>query len=234
MKCLMLIKHSEAQRSKTIPPALMEAMGTFVQEGFKSGVLKDTAGLKSTAEAMKIRQSGGKLHVDRRPVHRGEGSRRRLCDGRGEIDGGSSRGRSPVHGDSPEALAGVRGRVRSASARRHVEPGDSARGGGWKSLRPPCSAPAALSECRACCISRRSRSWSRSSFASPRFRQHSAPLNRQPTTASPPNGSPASIDCCSSTSTRIASPAPSGSCFAMAGRCTSMPSAGATRKRSGR
>ena len=63
MKCLMLIKHSEAQRSKTIPPALMEAMGTFVQEGFKSGVLKDTAGLKSTAEAMKIRQSGGKLHV---------------------------------------------------------------------------------------------------------------------------------------------------------------------------
>ena len=63
MKCLMLIKHSEAQRSKPIPPALMEAMGTFVQEGFKSGVLKDTAGLKSTAEAMKIRQSGGKLHV---------------------------------------------------------------------------------------------------------------------------------------------------------------------------
>jgi len=63
MKCLMLIKHSEAQRSKPIPPALMEAMGTFVQEGFKSGVLKDTAGLKSTAEAMKIRQSGGRLHV---------------------------------------------------------------------------------------------------------------------------------------------------------------------------
>ena len=63
MKCLMLINHSEAQRAQPIPPALMEAMGTFVQQGFRSGVLKDTAGLKSTAEAMKIRQSGGKLHV---------------------------------------------------------------------------------------------------------------------------------------------------------------------------
>ena len=68
------------------------------------------------------------------------------------------RGRSPVDGHRPEALAGVRGRVRSASARRHVEPGDSARGGGWKSLRSPCSPTAALSECRACCISRQSRS----------------------------------------------------------------------------
>jgi len=63
MKCLMLIKHSETHRSQPIPPGLLEAMGTFVEEGFKSGVLKDTAGLKGTAEGLRIRQSGGTLHV---------------------------------------------------------------------------------------------------------------------------------------------------------------------------
>ena len=121
--------------------------------------------------------------------------------------------------------------MRGASARRHVEPGDSARGGGWKSLRPPCSPPAALSECRACCISRQSRSSSLSFFASPRSRQRSVPLNRQPTTASPPNVSPASTDCCSSTSTRTASPAPSALVLRdrPAGLRTRR-SAGATRK----
>jgi hypothetical protein len=44
MKYLMLIKHSEAHRSQPIPPALLNAMGEFVTQGFKSGVLKDTAG----------------------------------------------------------------------------------------------------------------------------------------------------------------------------------------------
>ena len=63
MKCLMLIKHSENHRSQPIPSGLLEAMGSFVEEGFKSGVLKDTAGLKSSAEGLRIRQSGGKLHV---------------------------------------------------------------------------------------------------------------------------------------------------------------------------
>ncbi len=61
MKVLMLIKHSEAIRSQDVPKALMDAMEVFVGEGFKSGVLKDTAGLKSTAEAHRIRSSGGKL-----------------------------------------------------------------------------------------------------------------------------------------------------------------------------
>jgi hypothetical protein len=63
MKCLMLINHSESQRSKPIPAGLLEAMGKFVEEGFKSGMLKDTAGLKSSADGLRIRQSGGKLHV---------------------------------------------------------------------------------------------------------------------------------------------------------------------------
>jgi cytochrome c oxidase subunit 2 len=41
----------------------MDAMDTFVAEGLKTGVLKDTAGLKSTAEAFRVRSSGGKLKV---------------------------------------------------------------------------------------------------------------------------------------------------------------------------
>ena len=47
MKCLMLIKHSENHRSQPIPSGLLEAMGSFVEEGFKSGVLKDTAGSRA-------------------------------------------------------------------------------------------------------------------------------------------------------------------------------------------
>jgi hypothetical protein len=61
MKCLMLIKHSESYRQETIPQALMDAMGEFVNEGFKSGVLKDTAGLKPTAEGFQVRSSRGQL-----------------------------------------------------------------------------------------------------------------------------------------------------------------------------
>ena len=63
MKYLMLIKHSESHRSQPIPQGLLDAMGEFVTEGFKSGVLKDTAGLKGTAEGLRVRSSGGKLQV---------------------------------------------------------------------------------------------------------------------------------------------------------------------------
>ena len=63
MKYLMLIKHSEADRSKPIPQALMDAMGTFVEAGFKNGTLKDTAGLKASKDGFRIRVGGGKLQV---------------------------------------------------------------------------------------------------------------------------------------------------------------------------
>lgn len=63
MKYLMLIKHSENHRSQPIPKALLDAMGEFVAEGFKSGVLKDTAGLKGTADGFRVRSSGGALSV---------------------------------------------------------------------------------------------------------------------------------------------------------------------------
>jgi hypothetical protein len=63
MKYLMMIKHSENYRNEPIPQGLMDAMGQFVNEGFQSGVLKDTAGLKPTAESFRIRLTGGKLKV---------------------------------------------------------------------------------------------------------------------------------------------------------------------------
>jgi hypothetical protein len=63
MKYLMLIKHSESYRAQPIPQGLLDAMGEFVTASFKSGVLKDTAGLKGTGEGFRIRSSGGTLKV---------------------------------------------------------------------------------------------------------------------------------------------------------------------------
>lgn len=63
MKFLMLIKHSPTLRQEEVPQALMEAMGPFVEQGLKSGVLKETAGLKPANEAARVRQSGRKITV---------------------------------------------------------------------------------------------------------------------------------------------------------------------------
>ena len=63
MKFLMLIKHTESYRNQTIPQALMDAMGEFVAEGFKTGTLKDTAGLKPTSEGFRVRSSKKRLKV---------------------------------------------------------------------------------------------------------------------------------------------------------------------------
>jgi len=61
MKFLMFINHAESSRDQAIPKALNDAMGEFVTEGFQKGWLKDTAGLKPTAEGFRIRSKGGKL-----------------------------------------------------------------------------------------------------------------------------------------------------------------------------
>jgi hypothetical protein len=61
VKYLMLIKHSESTGNEAIPQALLDAMGEFVGESMKSGVLKDTAGLKPTAEGFRIRSSRKRL-----------------------------------------------------------------------------------------------------------------------------------------------------------------------------
>ena len=67
MKYLMMIKHAESYRGEPIPQALMDAMGDFVTESFKSGVLKDTAGLKATADGFRVRSSGNRLKVSDGP-----------------------------------------------------------------------------------------------------------------------------------------------------------------------
>ena len=72
MKYLMMIKHTEDYRNKTIPQSLMDAMGEFVGEGFKSGVLKDTAGLKPTSEGFKVRSSKNRLTVTDGPFTEGK------------------------------------------------------------------------------------------------------------------------------------------------------------------
>src|SRR5262245_51331308 len=63
MKYLMLIKHAETIRMEQIPAGLLEAMGQFVSEGFKSGLVKDTAGLKETAAGFRVRLTRGALRV---------------------------------------------------------------------------------------------------------------------------------------------------------------------------
>jgi hypothetical protein len=63
MKFLMMIKHTEAQRAEPIPQGLMDAMGEFVSEGFRTGILKDTAGLKPSSEGFKVRSANNRLTV---------------------------------------------------------------------------------------------------------------------------------------------------------------------------
>jgi hypothetical protein len=53
-------------------------MGKFVEESFKNGTLKDTAGLKRTEHGYRIKSKGRQADPDRWAVHRVQGSRRRL------------------------------------------------------------------------------------------------------------------------------------------------------------
>src|SRR4051812_21510530 len=61
MKFLMLIKHAEGAPGLEHPQDLYEAMGKFVEDSFKSGILKETAGLKRTEQGYRVRSKGGKL-----------------------------------------------------------------------------------------------------------------------------------------------------------------------------
>ena len=63
MKYLMMIKHAEGYRNQAIPKSLSDAMGQFVEENIKKGVLKDTAGLRPTSEGFRVRSSKNKLTV---------------------------------------------------------------------------------------------------------------------------------------------------------------------------
>jgi hypothetical protein len=68
MKCLMLIKHDEKDRSLPMPKAFSDAMGEFIADGFKRGVLKDTAGLKATAELHRVHWPAFEAELEVRPL----------------------------------------------------------------------------------------------------------------------------------------------------------------------
>ena len=63
MKYLTFIRHSESYRQTPPPPALMEAMGQFVQRSLKEGTLVDTGGLLPSKEGVRIRLAKGKVTV---------------------------------------------------------------------------------------------------------------------------------------------------------------------------
>jgi hypothetical protein len=63
MKYLSFIRHSESYRQTPPPPALMDAMGQFIQESLKDGTLVDTGGLLPTKDGVRIRLEGGKITV---------------------------------------------------------------------------------------------------------------------------------------------------------------------------
>ena len=63
MKYLMFIRASEQYRGENIPAGLLDAMGKLVEEGFQTGVLKDTAGLQDSSTGFRIRSRGGKLQT---------------------------------------------------------------------------------------------------------------------------------------------------------------------------
>ena len=63
MKYLTFIRHSEKHREAGPPPALMQAMGEFVQRSLKSGVLVETGGLLPSKDGVLIRLQKGELIV---------------------------------------------------------------------------------------------------------------------------------------------------------------------------
>ena len=63
MRYMMFIIHEEVGREVTPPQALYDAMGEFVGAEMKSGRIVDTAGLKPTTVATRIRSRHGKLTV---------------------------------------------------------------------------------------------------------------------------------------------------------------------------
>jgi hypothetical protein len=61
MKYLSFLRHSEKYRETPPPPALMEAMGVFVERSMKDGSLVDTGGLLASKDGMRIRLADGKI-----------------------------------------------------------------------------------------------------------------------------------------------------------------------------
>ncbi len=63
MKYLTFIRHSESYRESGPPPALMEAMGQFIERSRKEGTLVDTGGLLPSKDGARVRLRDGNITV---------------------------------------------------------------------------------------------------------------------------------------------------------------------------
>jgi hypothetical protein len=63
MRYLSFIRSSESLRQSSPPPALMEAMGKFVEKSLKAGVVEETGGLLPSKDGVRVRLTGGELTV---------------------------------------------------------------------------------------------------------------------------------------------------------------------------
>lgn len=63
MKYLTFIRHAESDRASGPPPALLEAMGKFVQRTLQDGTLVDTGGLLPSRDGFRIRLAKGVISM---------------------------------------------------------------------------------------------------------------------------------------------------------------------------
>jgi hypothetical protein len=63
MKYLTFIRSSESYRGSGPPPALLEAMGKFVEKSLADGTLVDTGGLLPSKDGVRVRLAGGRITV---------------------------------------------------------------------------------------------------------------------------------------------------------------------------
>ena len=61
MKYRTFIRHAESYRASPPPPALMEAMGRFIERSRKDGTLVDTGGLLPSGDGFRVRLAKGKI-----------------------------------------------------------------------------------------------------------------------------------------------------------------------------
>ena len=63
MRYLTFVRHSESYRESPPPPALMEAMGVFIEKSTKEGILVDTGGLLPSKDGARLRLADGIITV---------------------------------------------------------------------------------------------------------------------------------------------------------------------------
>ena len=105
MRFLSMVKLTEGKSS---PPskAMIDAVNQLVQEVAKEGcVMVQSGGLYPTSAGARVRLAGSKITVTGRPVHRGQGDRRRLCDLRRAVEGSHDQGDRALHGLAQDAHA---------------------------------------------------------------------------------------------------------------------------------